>query len=62
MPKYINLDGRRWKWSDLLKLRREQAKANRQAQPVLFELKNDTRPAMQATADQRYEQPPLFKV
>ncbi len=62
MAKYINLDGRRWRWSEVLRLRREQQKAARQPQPTLFELKHDTRPAMQATADKRYEQPPLFKV
>lgn len=62
MPKYINVEGRRWRWSDLLKLRREQAKASRQAQPLLFEVKEDSRPPSQTTADGRYSEPTLFKL
>jgi hypothetical protein len=42
--KYLVLDNKRYLWRDILKLRREQRKAARNAQPVLFELKDDERP------------------
>jgi phage-related minor tail protein len=58
--RYITLDGKRYAWRDLLKLRREQKKAARQAQPALFELKEDARPQSQRTASSRYEEPTLF--
>jgi hypothetical protein len=41
--RYIEIDGKMYRWRDLLKLRREQRKAERQAQPALFELKDDQR-------------------
>ncbi|MBX3498122.1 MAG: hypothetical protein KF889_01660 [Alphaproteobacteria bacterium] len=62
MAKTIMLDGKVWRWSEVLRLRREQRKAERQPHPTLFELKHDVRPPMQANADQRYEEPPLFKL
>jgi hypothetical protein len=59
---FIVIDGKRYAWRDLLKLRREQRKAARQTQLTLFELKDDRRPATQRTADGRYAEPTLFKV
>ena len=59
--KFIILDGKRYAWRDLLKLRREQRKAARQAQPTLFELKDDERPKSQRTASSRFEEPTLFE-
>jgi hypothetical protein len=58
--KFILIDGKQYAWRDLLKLRREQRKAERQAQPVLFELKEDNRPQSQRTASSRYKEPQLF--
>jgi hypothetical protein len=58
--RYIEIDGKMYRWRDLLKLRREQRKAARQAQPVLFELKDDQRPKSQRTASSRFEEPSLF--
>jgi hypothetical protein len=58
----IEIDGKRYFWRDILKLRREQRKQSRQNQLTLFELKEDKRPASQTTAAGRYEQPSLFKV
>jgi hypothetical protein len=58
--KYIVLGDKKYLWRDLLKLRREQRKAERQAQPVLFDLKEDTRPPTQSTASSRYKEPTLF--
>ena len=59
--KFIIVDGKRYAWRDLLKLRREQKKAARQAQPALFELQDDQRPESQSTASSRYEEPTLFE-
>lgn len=58
----IEINGVKYRWSEILKMRREQRKAKRQPQPTLFEMKDDTRPAAQANAAQRYEEPPLFKL
>jgi hypothetical protein len=58
--KYIEIDGKKYLWRDLLKLRSEQRKAARQAQPVLFKLKDDERPKSQRTASSRFEEPSLF--
>jgi hypothetical protein len=61
-PTFIVIDGKRYAWRDILRLRRDQRKAMRHAQLTLFELKHDRRPASQQTADGRYEEPTLFKV
>jgi hypothetical protein len=58
--RYIEIDGKKYAWRDLLKLRREQRKAARQAQPALFDLKEDNRPQTQRSASSRYEEPMLF--
>jgi len=50
-PASIVIDGKRYLWRDILKLRREQRKATRQHQLTLLELKDDSRPASQRTAD-----------
>jgi hypothetical protein len=61
MMKSIVIDGKRHSWKELLKLRREQRKAARQAQPALFELKDDQRPTSQRTASSRFREPTLFE-
>jgi hypothetical protein len=43
-----------------LKMRREQRKIVRAAQPALFDLHDDARPAPERTADGRYREPSLF--
>ena len=58
----IMIDGKRYSWRDILKLRREQKKEARKAQLALFELKTDVRPPSQHRADGRYQEPTLFKV
>jgi hypothetical protein len=61
--KTVVLDGKTWRWRDVLRLRREQAKeAKRPQQETLFPLKEDSRPVSQRTAAGRYESPTLFKV
>ena len=59
--KYLVLDNKRYLWRDILKLRREQRKGARQAQPALFELQDDQRPKSQSTASSRYAEPTLFE-
>jgi hypothetical protein len=58
---FIEIEGRRYLWRDILKLRREQRKERRD-QPTLFELKDDTRPAGERSAIERYREPTLFTV
>jgi hypothetical protein len=59
-PRFIVIDGKRYLWRDLLRLRREQRQAARTAQPALFPLKEDSRPPTQKTVRGRYEEPTLF--
>ena len=61
LHRFIEIDGKRYLWRDLLQLRREQKKAHaRSQQPVLFELKDDSRPVAERTASGRYREPTLF--
>jgi hypothetical protein len=57
----VEIAGKRYFWRDILKIRREQQKAERQPQQTLFELKDDTRPSSQRSADGRYSEPTLFE-
>jgi len=60
-PKFIEIDGKRFVWRDLLQRRREQLMAaTRTEQPVLFELKDDRRPIPERSAAGRYSEPSLF--
>ena len=61
-PAFIIIDGKRYAWKDILKLRREQRKLARRRQLTLFELKDDSRPASQRTAEGRFIEPMLFRV
>ena len=54
MRRFVEIDGRRYLWRDLLKLRREQKQGEPEQQLALFELKEDRRPASQVSADGRY--------
>ena len=50
-PRFIDIDGRRYLWSDILELRRQQLAACQKAeQPALFELALDCRPVTQRSA------------
>jgi hypothetical protein len=62
-PDTLIVDGHAFNWQRLCELRREQLeawKASQPQQPVLFELKEDCRPAAERTADGRYREPTLF--
>jgi hypothetical protein len=61
-PKFIDIDGKRFVWRELLQRRREQLAAARVEQPVLFELKEDCRPIPERTAAGRYSEPSLFSL
>ena len=61
-PAIIVIDGKRYLWRDILKLRREQRKAAKKRQLTLFELKDDSRPATQRTTEGRFTEPTLFRV
>jgi hypothetical protein len=58
--RYIVIEGKRYAWKEILRLRREQIQATHKRQLVLFEMKEDRRPASQKTADGRFSEPPLF--
>ena len=61
--RYVLIDNKRYEWKEILRLRRQQIEAERRAQqPLLFELRDDSRPASQQTARGRYEEPTLFTV
>jgi hypothetical protein len=63
MTRYVELDGKRYLWRDILNLRRQQRQAERQRQqPVLFELKEDARPPSQRKAAGRLVEPTLFEL
>ena len=61
IPRFLDIDGRRYLWSDLLQRRRDQLAAIAKAQqPTLFAVHDDCRPAAQRTASGRYQEPSLF--
>ena len=62
MRRFVEIDGKRYLWRDLLKLRKEQKEIEPEKQLALFELKKDRRPASQMSADGRYSEPTLFKI
>ena len=59
LPRFIDIDGRRYLWRDLVALRRAQA-TPAEEQPALFTLREDHRPAGERTATERYSEPNLF--
>ena len=62
-PDTIVIDGHAYSWQQICELRRRQIEARRAAQAqqlVLFELKEDRRPASERTASGRYEEPTLL--
>jgi hypothetical protein len=61
LPRFIDIDGRRYLWRDLVALRQAQAQP-RAEQPTLFELREDHRPSGERNAAERYCEPSLFTV
>ncbi len=59
LPRFIDIDGQRYLWRDLVALRRAQA-TPKATQPTLFELRDDRRPPGERTAAERYQAPSLF--
>ena len=63
-PDIIVIDGRTYRWRDIIELRRQQLeawKAARPQQPALFALKDDCRPAAERSAAGRYREPSLLE-
>lgn len=59
--RFIEIEGKRLLWRDVLRFRREQKQASANAeQPALFELREDRRPPADRTAAGRYLEPLLF--
>jgi hypothetical protein len=58
----IVIEGKRYEWKEMRRMRREQIAAQRKPQLTLFELKEDRRPVSQTTAGGRYTEPTLFKI
>jgi hypothetical protein len=59
---FVEIDGKRYRWRDILEARRVQLAAERrEQQPALFELIDDCRPASQRSAAGRYSEPMLFE-
>jgi hypothetical protein len=60
-PAFVEIDGKLYRWRDLIAQRREQLRTHAAAaQPALFALIDDRRPASQHTAAGRYREPMLF--
>jgi hypothetical protein len=59
--RYIVIEGRRWEWKEIRRMRRDQIAAQRKPQLTLFELKEDRRPESQRSADGRFREPLLFE-
>ena len=64
-PDTLVVDGQAFSWRRLCELRLQQLEAWRaaqSAQPALFEMKHDVRPAAERIAAGRYQEPSLFAV
>ncbi len=64
-PRFIEIDGKRHLWRDIVKRRQEQCRAAAEAepaQPILFELHEDFRPTAERSAAARYLEPSLFSL
>jgi hypothetical protein len=59
LPRFVEIDGRRLLWRDLVEARRAQAMPKAE-QPTLFELREDHRPLGERNAAERYREPSLF--
>jgi hypothetical protein len=60
-PRFIEIDGKRYLWREIVRLRQEQCLAAAEPQqPALFELRDDCRPATARSAAGRYLEPSLF--
>ena len=62
-PDTIIIEGRAYRWREIVELRRQQLaawKAARPEQPALFRLREDSRPKSERTAAGRYREPSLL--
>ena len=64
-PKFIEIDGRRHLWREIVQLRQDQCRAAAEVEPMqppLFELHEDYRPVAERTVAGRYLEPSLFSL
>jgi len=62
-PKFIEIDGKQHLWRDILQIRRDQLIAiTTTKQFALFELRDDSRPALERRAADRFLQPSLLNL
>ena len=59
--RFLTIDGKRYLWADILKLRKAQLASQLPRQEPLFPLRVDVRPPSQLTADGRYLEPTLLE-
>ena len=63
MRRFVEIDGKRYLWRELLKLRREQKELEPEKQLTLFELKTERSAGIAIiVTDGRYSEPTLFKI
>ena len=59
--KFIVIDGKRYVWREIVRMRKMQLEAFKKAhQPPLFEVRHDVQPAKEKSAADRYVEPSLF--
>jgi hypothetical protein len=62
-PKFVEIEGKRFLWRELLQRRRDQLMAvGKTEQPALFELKEDRRPMPARNSAGRHREPSLFSL
>ena len=62
-PPYIELNGKRYLWREVIDMRRQQLEAARNPpQPTLFVLREDHKPACEGSAALRYQEPSLLSL
>ncbi len=59
LPRFVEIDGRRFLWCDLVAMRQAQA-TPKATLPTLFEMRDDRRPVGERGAAERYLEPSLF--
>ena len=59
--RFIDIDGKRYLWRDILQMRADQKRAHTASQQLaLFALRHDCRPSTARTSAGRYLEPSLF--
>ncbi len=59
-PRFVMINGQRIAWAEIVRLRKEQRDQVKAKQLTLFELRNDSRPPTERSAEGRFLEPTLF--